>query len=191
MGTSDLKVIETYGHPIAANVELQRNCWVWQPKTIGRPQFEGKWIVKMPGYYNTCYQDLCINPDHCVDATTEPGLMMYVRQHCMHRPSGCWYWHGKRRKGTPVMPVPGERKPQDVRLFNYRVEFVPYGQTLPEGTQAENTCGESRCVAPEHTRVTSSHHDELTERQSPGKLGFLKLTRGGRASRSNEGFYGT
>jgi len=100
--------------------------------------------------------------------------MVFIREHTHKRGSGCWEWYGKYRKGQPVVDV-GTRVPNSVRRYNYCVEYIPAGEPWPE-REAIATCGNRKCVNPEHTRMPLDKPKEVTEDQpTPGILPSLKI----------------
>lgn len=64
---------------------------------------------------------------------------------------GCLVWEGVCSNGTPMHWVSKRfRFPMPARQLAWAFH---YGKPFPEGVQARTTCGNSRCVDPEHVRL--------------------------------------
>jgi hypothetical protein len=159
-----------YGPHVAKRIELIDECWVWTGVTRYSggnlvPYHDSTRVVSaLPNSsrvtVTTCRDPLCVHPDHVVDTYSEPGRMVFIREHVVWRAGGCQEWLGnvkKVQKGQskpiPVLYLKGTgKKPlytTTVRRFNFCVEYVPVSEPWPDGIYGV-TCGNDLCVAPEH-----------------------------------------
>ena len=85
--------------------------------------------------------------------------------------SGCWHWTGLiDRDGRPVVREPGGASQHSARRWAWQQER---GE-IPRSQRLRNTCGNDRCISPEHAEVYSGlprPPRDTTQRPRHGRRG--------------------